>query len=263
MQRRSFLVMSAAGLAGLAGCAGVLSDSDDSNDGGDGPDDAARNLFEAAFDGDVGGANAYLHSDAEIDPVESDDVEAFQNADAQVESAEVVEQSGNTATVSVTYSALPIGGSERNTTTVHLQLRTEDGEWRVYDSAAADDGTGDDESADGGPVAPAVQWESTDRTDADGSVTAVEFVHAGGDTVQSSTLSARVSGETASAPSGSEITAGTTLVVPLEGQGNSLPDSTQIELVWSDPDEDSSQILASYALGSPSVGTLGEQLRIE
>jgi hypothetical protein len=253
MQRRRFVATATAGFAGLAGCAGFRSGSDDSNDGGDGPDDAARKLFEAAFEGDVEGANAYLHSDAEIEPVDSGDVEAFQNADAQVESVEVVEQSGDTATVSVTYSALPVGGSERDTATVRLDLRTEDGEWRVYD----------DVGSDGGPAAPAVQWESAERTDADGSVTAVEFVHAGGDTVQSSTLSARVSGETASAPSGSEITAGTTLVVPLEGQGNSLPDSTQIELVWSDPDEDSSQILASNALGSPSVGTLGEQLRIE
>jgi hypothetical protein len=115
----------------------------------------------------------------------------------------------------------------------------------------------------GGPSAPSVQWESSERTDADGSVTAVEFVHAGGDTVQSGTLSARVAGEAASAPSGNEVTAGTTIVVPLEGRGNSLTESTEIELVWSDPEGDTSQILASHTLGSPTVGTLGEQLRIE
>lgn len=257
MQRRSFVALATTGLAGLAGCAGVLSGSDGSNDDGDGPDDAARSLFEAAFDGDVEEANAYIHSDAEIEPVEPSDVEAFQNADAQVESVEVVEQSGDTATVSVTYSALPVSGSERDTATVRLELRTESGEWRVYDDAAAD------ATGDGGPAAPAVRWEPNERTDGDGSVTAVGFVHSGGDTVQSGTLSARVTGDAASAPSGSEIQTGTTVVVPLEGEGDSLPESTEIELVWSDPDGDSSQILATHTLGNPSVGTLGEQLRIE
>lgn len=253
MQRRSFVGLATAGLAGLAGCAGVLSDSDDSDD--DGPDGAARNFLEAAFDGDVEGTNAYLHSDAEIEPFGQEYAEEYQRVDARVESVEVVEQSGDTATVSVTASAQRPGGSERQSTTVRVELRREDGEWRVYDGS-----TGESESES---VGPSVRWDATSHDDADDSVTAVEFVHIAGDTIQSGTLSARVSGNSASAPSGTEITVGAGVVVPLEGAGNSLPESTEIELVWSDPDGDSSQILTTYALERPSVGTLGEQLRID
>ncbi|AGN02470.1 hypothetical protein L593_12655 [Salinarchaeum sp. Harcht-Bsk1] len=255
MQRRAFLAGAVGIAGGLAGCSDVLPGSGDSNDGGDdGPAGAVRGLYEAAFSGDVEEANAYIHSEADLDPLTQSQADSFQAVDARVESVEVVEQSGDTATVQARLSAVPDDSSERQTLpSIRLELRTENGEWKVYDDASADDA----------PVAPRVQWESSERTDADGSVTAVTFTHAGGDTVPSGTLSVRASGSTASAPNGTDVTAGTTLVVPTEGRGNSMAASTDILLGWSNPDDGSSQILAEHTLTSPTVGTLAERLRLE
>lgn len=254
MQRRSFLAGAVGVAGGLAGCSGLLPGSGDSNGGGgDGPAATVRDLYEEFLDGNVGGANAYIHSDAEIDPLTQSAADRFQALDVRVESVEVVEQSDDRATVEVTISAVPDGSSERQTLpSSRLELRTENGEWKVFDDGSSE-----------GPSAPSVQWDSSERTDADGSVTAVVFEHGGGDTVQSGTLSARVSGSSAAAPGGNNVATGTALVVPTEGTGNSMAASTEIVLVWTDPEEGNSQILASHTLGNPTVGTLGETLRIE
>lgn len=109
-----------------------------------------------------------------------------------------------------------------------------------------------------------MQWESVTRTSDEGEVTAVAFTHSGGDTVDSSTLQARAGGSTAeTAGTGSDVVAGTVLVVPFDGAGTPLDASGEVHLEWNDPDSSATQTLAQHTLGNETVGSLGEQFRIE
>lgn len=250
MRRRTYLAASVGVVGSLAGCAGILENSGDSNDGGDGPGDAVRALYETAFDGNLEQANTHVHSEATIEAVDQSDIDQFQRTDAQIENVTVVDQSGDTATVETTLSAQPTDAAGRVNQTVRFDLRRNDGKWKVYGNAGRP-----------GSTAPMSSWETAERTDADGSVTAVEFTHVSGEGIDSEALSVRVNGETATAPGDTTVRAGTTLVAPLEGPGNSLPASTDVTLIWSSSGEDAQ--LASHALGSPSVGTLGDSIRID
>jgi len=249
MQRRSFLAASVGAVGSLAGCSGILGSSDGSSDTSS-PADVSRALVQALIDGDVAAANDLLHPDSPDGEVEQSNAESFQSVDASIEDVAVASQEGSTATVNVVISAETEDG-ESGTVTFPFEVRKHDGDWLVYEDLRA---TGSP------PRAPSVQWESTERTDADGSVTAVTFTHGGGDTIQSGSLSARVGESTAPAPEGTDVTAGTTLVVPTEGRGNSMTSSTTVYLTWSDPDGDQSQDLGAHTLSSPTVGTLGETL---
>lgn len=252
MQRRTFLAVSVGAVGSLAGCSGILGDSGGDSDPSS-PDEVARAFVEAIVEGDVAGANDLLHPDSPDVEVGQSNVESFQSVDASVEDVTVESRNDSSATVHVLISGTTEDG-DSGTVTFPFELRRRDGGWLVYEDLRA---TGSP------PRAPAVQWETSERTDADGSVTAVTFMHGGGDTVPSGTLSARVDGVVASTPSGSDVMAGTTLVVPTDGGGNSMSESTEIALVWSDPDGGDSQTLAAHTLGSPAVGTLGETISVE
>lgn len=252
MRRRSYLAGSVGLIGGLAGCAGILGDSGGSGDPSD-PDEVAAAFIEAIADGDVAAANDLLHPESPGSEVDQSTVEEFQSRDASVDDVTVEFRNDTTARVDVVVRANTEDG-DSGTVTFPFELRKRDGEWLVYEDLSA---TGSP------PRAPQVQWESSERTDADGSVTAVTFTHGGGDTVPSGTLSVHADASAATATDGTDVTAGTTLTAPTDGRGNSIAASTAFELVWSDPDGGDSQVLVSHTLGGPTVGTLSEAVQIE
>lgn len=250
MYRRTYLALSTGAIAGLAGCSGILGGSDGSGEPS-GPVAVARAFFEATIDGDVEAANGYQHPESPDPPIGQSNVESFQSANARVESASEASED-DAVIVHVVVSAEDDSG-ERGTVTYPLEMRQDGDEWHVYEDLRATDTR---------PRPPVVQWEPSERTDADGSATALEFTHTAGDAIDSGTLSVRVKDETVSSPSGTNVIAGTTIVVPLEGRGDSLPASTEVTLLWSSSDDGTSQPVASHVLSSPTVGTLGESIRI-
>lgn len=253
MRRRTVLAGSAGLIAGLAGCSGILGDSDGGNGEPSSPAEVARALVEALIEGDVDAANDLIHPDAPAGGVDQSNVESFQSVDASIEDVAVESRDESTAMVHVVVRA-ETGDGESGAITFPFELRKHDGEWLVYE----------DHRATGSPPrAPSVQWESSERTDADGNVTAVAFQHGGGDTVPSGTLAAHVEGLTASAPEGTDVQTGTTLVVPTDESGDSISASADVFLIWSDPDGGQSQELAVHSLTSPAAGTLGQPLRID
>lgn len=117
---------------------------------------------------------------------------------------------------------------------------------------------------DRGPSAPSVQWDGTERTNDDGRVTEAAFVHSGGDDVDPTTLSATADGSTVGASGAtSTVTVGTAVVVPFDGDGESVGIGATVELRWADPDDGSTQTLTSFTLSDDTAGSPGEQLRIE
>jgi len=252
MRRRTVLTGCVGLAGGLAGCAGILGDSDGGSGDPSGPAGVARAFFAAGIGGDVETANDLMHPESPDGEIDQSNVESFQSADASVEDVSLESRDDSTARVDVVIRAHTEDG-DSGTVTFPFELRTHDGEWLVYEDLRA---TGSP------PRPPAVQWESSERAGDDGSVTAVEFQHGGGDTVSSGTLSARVEGFTASAPEGTDVQAGTTLAVPLDADGDSIPTSRDVFLLWSDPESDQLE-LAAHTLSSQSVGTLGEALRID
>lgn len=268
MRRRSYLAGCVGLAGGLAGCTGVLDGSDDSgsdengsdaDDGGesgssgDGPAATIEALYEAFLDGDAETARSYYHPDAETSPPREEDVQEVPEGTLRLEGTTVVEQGSEEATVEATISE-ELSSGERGTGTRVFVLRKVDGEWKIYDRPQA--GTRP-------PAVPQVSWDSSART-ADGAVTAVEFQHAGGDNVDSSTLGATVAGATVSpSDAESEIAAGSVVVIPLDSSGDPVESGETVELVWKDPDGDSSLTVAAHTLESDTTGSPAEQLQLE
>jgi len=249
MDRRQFLVGTTGIAAAMAGCSGITGDS-----GGEpsGPAAVAKAFFRALVDGDLDTANSYIHANASVPSVDESNVESFQSANATVESATVQSRHDDRATVSVTFS-LQIDSTTR-TRTLPYELRTENGEWRIYEDLRAEQS---------GTAMPQVQWESSDRTNDAGEVTAVTFTHAGGDTVDLTTLRVQVDGSTIESDSGAQIAAGDTLVVPFTGDGTGLETGTPVTLNWESPSSDDSSTLVLHELGNATTGSPGTELQVE
>lgn len=253
MQRRAYLAGAIGIVGSLAGCSGILGDSEDSaSDDARGPAETVESFYETALNGDAEAVRSHVHPAAEMPAPSDQAVENVQRSSLQLEGTTVIEQGEDEATVEATVSQETMSG-EREERTVRFLLRPSNGEWNLYDQPLA----GSD-----APVAPQVQWEMRSSAE-DGAVTAVEFTHSGGDTIDAPTLSARADGATA-APAGEEtdVTAGTIVVVPLEGDGEPLSTGTEVQLLWTDPESDDDATLTSFTLNQDAAGSLGDRVRI-
>jgi hypothetical protein len=239
MNRRAYLTAIGASTAALAGCTGGLL----GGGGGAGDDPAAtvEAFVQALDDGDVERANELIHSESPQGELSESGASAAAEAEITVEETEVLEQSEDEARVRVEITFEQDGQTE-NSETVYV-LRTEDGAWRIWDQAPAGGGqTAGGQTAGDQAAAPQVAWSFTDLA----SENAVEITHDGGDAVVAANVTVRVDGENAGSLTDyfevSEITAGDTgtVGVPADTTGELL-------LVWSNPDADQTQVIASHS----------------
>lgn len=114
----------AVGMAGLAGCSGFL------GGGGGGPKDAIRDYVSAANDADAETANGLLHPDGNVAELSQQELAVFEAADLSIDSMEVLEETEERADVEVTLTIS--GGGMDETSTGQWDVRTHDGEWRIY-----------------------------------------------------------------------------------------------------------------------------------
>lgn len=123
---------------------GDAEDGRSDDDGGDGdetspvqgnPASVVDRYYAAIDDGDVDTANELRHSDALGWPVREETIQQEIRGDVWTEGTTTVSRNGGVAVVETTYRhdyANPdLGGVER---TERIQLRTEDGKWRIYQS---------------------------------------------------------------------------------------------------------------------------------
>lgn len=235
MRRRAYLTAIGASTAALAGCTGGLLGG---GGGGAGDDPAATvEAFVRAIDeGDVERANELIHPESPRGELSEGDLSEAAEAEITVEETALVEESEDTARVRVEVSFELDGDTERSETV--YELRTADGNWRIWDQApAGGGGTEGDRTA-----APQVNWSYEDRPAED----AVEITHDGGDTVVAANVGVEVGGETsgtlADYADASELTAGTTATVgvPADSTGELL-------LVWSNPDADETAVIGAHS----------------
>ena len=124
--RRQFVAgaggIAAVGLASLAGCSGFL--------GGGGPKATVRNYVKAANNANAEKANGFIHPEGQASELTQQQLSMFEEATVSVDSIEVLEQTEQRADVEVTVK-ISLGGMEE-TTTGQWELRTYEGEWRIY-----------------------------------------------------------------------------------------------------------------------------------
>lgn len=251
MRRREYLAGSIGLVGSLAGCTDVLDGFDDSESEDDrGPAATVEAFYEAVLNGDAETARSYFHPDAGSRP--SDEYVAdVQQSSLQLERTRVIVEDEEEATVEATLSREMENGER----VLHrdFTLQRVDGEWKIYRVP----------TARWGPAVPQAQWDVTERTES-GAVTAVVFEHSSGDTIDSSTLSSTFSGYTVGAPgTASDVTAGTSVVVPFDDEGTSVASGTTVDLTWADPEGGRWRNLASVTLTNDTAGSPAEQLRIE
>ena len=131
MNRRTLLAGAVtAGTAATAGCLGLFED---------GPDDVAEEFIEHVDDGELAAANELIHEQSTIDGAgqAADLLAAFVGADdtldaldLSVEETTVVAESDTEARVQLLISVDLI--LEEVEQAVDVELRDEDGEWRVW-----------------------------------------------------------------------------------------------------------------------------------
>lgn len=123
--RRDLLAgIGAAGAIALAGCLG------DDGDGGGGsdPTEVVASLYESLDDGDADGANDLIHSDSPEGAITDENVGFYEEADIAVEGTELLDEGDDAATVSIDLSF----GEGLDDETYDVEVRLEDGEWKVW-----------------------------------------------------------------------------------------------------------------------------------
>ena len=139
MRRRDLLVT--VGIAvGTTGCIGPFADDGDGNaGGGSGPEATVVSFMEARDSGDVEEVNSFLHTNGELSRVPEDaelDVDSV-----EVEETEVLNESEDRATVRAVIRVRPRSPDEgERTVETEWELRTEDGEWRIWDRTDDEEG---------------------------------------------------------------------------------------------------------------------------
>ncbi|WP_302082184.1 ABC transporter substrate-binding protein [Salinibaculum rarum] len=254
MRRRTYLTASLAAAVGLAGCEGVLDETDQTGqsdeqtpeDDGDPRLELAEEFVFAALAGDDDTATTLLHPDS---PLRDIDFENQELDDASIEESEVVDESGDTATVRLAVQFV-VDGNERDNE-LGLELRRSNRVWTVWDTVQLAD--------DGPEYVPQVSFEITHNSD-DGTLT---ITHEAGDTVVASNLfvygdglartgSWEELGGSASGQSGGEpaVTAGDRVTVGAASEYS-------VQVLW-----ESGQDSATLASESGSVGEETAGLRI-
>lgn len=124
MRRRTFLASTTVS-ACLAGCMGLVSDS---------PTDVVDQWITRLYEGNVEAANDLLHEDAPREPVptKNADVLAEREKTMELTLEEKTEESA-IVTVDLTYTVPSIDDVSERSDTVRVELRPEDGSWRIWD----------------------------------------------------------------------------------------------------------------------------------
>jgi limonene-1,2-epoxide hydrolase len=145
--RRRYLV-AAVGVAGLSGCQDALSDAerDRGDDGSDddsedtpesdsaGPKEVVETFYRALNQSAFEAANERLHSETLEQPVTEERYGRFTESELSVESVETIEDGESKVIVRSSVRILAPEMSEPITDSIEMELRTEDGEWRIYAS---------------------------------------------------------------------------------------------------------------------------------
>jgi ketosteroid isomerase-like protein len=125
MHRRHYLAVTATMTAGIAGCTGSLGGSNDS------PEGVVERFYTAIDDGDRETANALIHSDSPVGEISEEDMSNYENRDITIERTELLEESDDVAEVRIEVT-METDGNSRTSESTH-ELRTEDGEWKLYE----------------------------------------------------------------------------------------------------------------------------------
>lgn len=130
MRRRTYIA-SCTVVTGLAGCTGLLGGGNDRDD----PEAVVREFIAALDEGDRETANELIHEDSPQGELSEEQAGQTGELDLTVEGTELLQETDDTARVRVELTVSD--GSERQTTELTYELRTEDGEWKIWDESAA------------------------------------------------------------------------------------------------------------------------------
>ncbi|MDF9746071.1 hypothetical protein [Natrinema salsiterrestre] len=125
MHRRHYLAITATMTAGFAGCTGSRSGTDGS------PEGVVERFYTAIGDGDLETANALIHSESPVGEISEEDMSNYDNMDIAIERTELLEESDDVAEVRIEVT-MESDGNSRTSESTH-ELRTEDGEWKLYE----------------------------------------------------------------------------------------------------------------------------------
>jgi ketosteroid isomerase-like protein len=153
MDRRSrrAYIAGLAGVAALSGCQDVLDRSggndgsdpteedDDAADGADGPAAAVETFYAALDAGRFDVANKLMHNETAQRRVTEERYGDVADGEVSVESTETVEQSEGQAVVRTHLRATLADSGREIDQELEVELRTENGEWKLYSVAPADD----------------------------------------------------------------------------------------------------------------------------
>lgn len=131
MRRRQYLSATAStvAVAGLAGCSGILGGG---GGAGDDPESTVESFIEALSDGDVERANELIHSDSPDGEIDEDDMDDSEDFSFSVEETELLSEEDDTAEVRVEYTVESSETEESMTQEQTYELRTENGNWRIW-----------------------------------------------------------------------------------------------------------------------------------
>ncbi|MFB6083668.1 MAG: hypothetical protein ABEJ94_05435 [Halorientalis sp.] len=151
-----------AAVAGLSGCLDALdggggtggddadTDADGTPDSGTlGPKETVRAFYAALDEGRFRAANALMHSNTTEPPVTESRYGPLAEGTVTVASAKLIERGEDRAVVRTVVRASIPGGSGTRRDEVDIELRRENGRWRLYTSTQV--GTGEGGSTGGAP----------------------------------------------------------------------------------------------------------------
>lgn len=133
MRRRHFVASSAVVATGLTGCMDLLGGTDDRDD----PEAVVREFVAAMDEGDRKTANDLIHGDSPEGEVSEAEAERTAELEVTLEETELLEENDDTARVRVELTLSD--GTNTQTRELIYELRTEDGDWKVWEERSADD----------------------------------------------------------------------------------------------------------------------------
>lgn len=131
MRRRHFVASSAVVATGLTGCMGLLGGTDDRDD----PEAVVREFVAAMDEGDRKTANDLIHGDSPEGEVSEAEAERTAELEVTLEGTELLEENDDTARVRVELTLSD--GTNTQTRELIYELRTEDGDWKIWDESSA------------------------------------------------------------------------------------------------------------------------------
>lgn len=146
-------------VTGLAGCTGLLGGEEERGD----PEAVVQEFIAALDEGDRETANELIHEESPQGELSEERAEQTGELDLTLEGTELLEETDDTARVRADLSVSD--GSERQTTELTFELRTEDGDWKIWDESTA-----------GTPESELPQAAVTFESDAEANTITVTFV---------------------------------------------------------------------------------------